>query len=120
MRFLNKWFALVVIAVSLVALAGCVGTVTPVQVVSSGASFDEGVRNSGFLGWATNNGVAFGKISIHARDRYNTLIESYGKKIIPPIRKDYGLIDNGTNYYISLDALADFATMNRWFKSGVK
>jgi len=109
---------IICVAIFAAILAGCVGTVTPVQVVSNGASFDNGERNSGFIGWATNNGTAYGVITLKARDRYNALIESYGSKIIPPIKKDYGLISCETNYLISFEALSNFAKMNRWRKNG--
>ena len=125
MKFLNsiKWF-LVIIAITLtigVVGVGCVGTVTPAQVTSSGASFDPaGHRTSSFYGFYTNqSGVVYGILGQEARDKYNSLIESYGKKIVPPINKDFGIIDNQTNFFITLPALSNFATMNRWMKSGV-
>ena len=106
----------------LIVFSGCVGTVVPTQVVSNGASFDnQGNRTSGFYGFYTNEStkVVYGVIAPEAKDRYNTLIESYGKKVVPPIEKDFGITDNKTNCLITLPALSDFATMNRWFKSGI-
>jgi hypothetical protein len=115
MNLVNK---LAILFLTALLIAGCVGTVTPVQVVSTGASFDNGERNSGFLGWTTNNSITYAIISEHARDRYNSLIDVYGNKIIPPIKKDYGVTDNKTNCFITLEALSNFAKMNRWRKNG--
>jgi hypothetical protein len=118
MNSLNK-NCVIALLLAVLLCAGCVGTVTPTQVVSQGASFDNGQRNSGFIGWTTNNSVVYGIISAHARDRYNALIDQYGSKNVPPIKKDYGIQSlDGTNYLISLDALSDFAKFNRWHKSG--
>ena len=125
MKSLNsiKWFlAVVAVALALCLVeTGCVSTVTPAQVVSTGPSFDSaGHRTSSFYGFYTNQtGVVYGILGAEARDKYNSLIESYGKKIVPPISKDFGIIDNQTNFFITLPALSDFATMNRWMKSGV-
>lgn len=116
MNLVNKYIFLLFIAVFLIG--GCVHTVTPVHVVSTGASFDNGERNSGFLGWTTNNSVTYAIISEHAKDRYNALIEIYGGRIIPPIKKDYGVTDNKTNCFITLEALSNFSKMNRWRKNG--
>jgi hypothetical protein len=116
MNLVNKYVLLLCATVFLTV--GCVSTVTPVQVVSTGASFDNGERNSGFIGWTTNSSVTYGIISQHARDRYNSLIDIYGNKIIPPIKKDYGITDNKTNCLITLEALSNFAKMNRWRKNG--
>ena len=98
-----------------ILLAGC-GTVTPDQVVSDGPSWDGTNRNSGFVGW-TSTGC--GILTPHARDRYNALVKDYGSRFRPPLQTDYGLVKidvdgQPTVYQITPEALADFATMNRW------
>lgn len=105
------------IGLAILFAVGCATTVTPPQVVSNGASYDNGQRNSGFQGWCTNNGVTFAMISTNAYQRYNALIDIYGKKFLPPIKEDHGVIPNQTNYLLTLEALSDFATMNRWRKN---
>ena len=110
-----------------VFIAGCTTTVTPVQVHSDKPSFDaNGQRTSGFYGFYTNvlvlngvtNSTVFGIVSQETREKYNSLISKYGSKLTPPIRQDFGIIDNKTNCFISFPAITDFATMNRWLKSG--
>lgn len=98
-------------------LTGCT-TVTPRIVEAPKPSWDGTNQNSGFVGWSGPNGV----ITPHARERYNGLIEIYGKKFIPPLVHDYGItiktnqIDSSLIIEITPEALADFALMNRWHK----
>jgi len=92
-------------------------TITPKQVESSSASYDGSEKNSGFIGWTTNNTICYGILTPHARDRYNSLITTYKKRFTPPLTKDYGLTYNNPNYYITLEALSKFAEMNRWHKN---
>jgi hypothetical protein len=97
-----------------VLFAGCTTTVTPRIVASLQASWDGTNQNSGFIGFTDAGGI----ITPHARDRYNGLIELYGKKFIPPITFDYGISQHtNENYIITPQALSDFAQMNRWYKS---
>lgn len=105
---------LAAMTLSLALTSGCTSTVTPRTVVSSQASWDGTNQNSGFIGFENGCGV----ITPHARDRYNALIEVYGKKFLPPLTYDYGVwpYSNG-NYLITPQALTDFAQMNRWRKS---
>ena len=113
----NCVFALI-LTVSL--CAGCFSTIVPPSVKPVAASFDNGERNSGFSGFVTNNGIAYGVLSPHARDRYNSLIDTYSKRFSPKLKEDYGIIDNKTNYWITLEGLSNFALMNRWRKQGEK
>jgi len=100
-------------------LIGC--TITPKQVESNSASYDGGEKNSGFIGWTTNNSICYGVITFHAKDRYNSLIKIYGKRFEPPLKENYGIILDGrttsTNYYITLEGLSKFSEMNRWRKN---
>lgn len=94
-----------------VLISGCTTTVTPRVSTASQASWDGTNQNSGFLQFEGVTGV----ITPHARDRYNGLIEIYGKKFVPPIMHDYGVWPYiGGNYIISPQALTYFAQMNRW------
>lgn len=106
---------LAALVLSLALTAGCSSTVIPRVVVSNQASWDGTNQNSGFLRFEGSYGI----ITEHARDRYNALIETYGKKFVPPITQDYGVLPYypaGT-YSISPQGIAAFAQMNRWYKS---
>jgi len=92
-------------------------TMVPPPITSSGPSFDNGERNSGLICWVTNNSVPYGLITTNARNRYNYLIENYGKRLSPPITKDFGIINVQTNYLITLQGLSYFGTMNNWRKN---
>ena len=93
--------------------SGCT-TVTPKIVESPGASWDGTNQNNGFLGWTTNG---CGRLTPHARARYNGLIEVYGQKFLPPLTADYGITPGDAGEFIfTPEALADFVRMNRWRK----
>ncbi len=97
-------------------------TVVPEKTEAKAPSFDGGAQNSGFEGWTTNTqtGAVYATLTSHARDRYNALIQAYGKRFAPPLVKDAGLIPTATGWQIDLQHLANFATMNRWKKEAVK
>jgi hypothetical protein len=101
-------------SLALACILSCT-TVIPDLVDNGGASYDGDQRNSGFYGFVTNDVIVYGVITQRARDRYNNLIMEYNTKI-PYLCKDYGIVDNKTNCWITLEALADFAKMNRWHK----
>jgi hypothetical protein len=101
-----------VLAVILFATS-CSTTVTPKHVHASQASFDGNVQNSGFLCF---NPDGSGTITPHARDRYNALVEIYGKRLLPPVQVDEGITPAGTNYVIDAQHLNYFKRMNRWKK----
>jgi len=104
----------IALTISLVVTSGCTSTVTPRTVLSSQASWDGTNQNSGFIGFEGSAGI----ITPHARDRYNALLEIYGKKFNPPVTFDYGVWPYaGGNYIISPQALTYFTQMNRWRKS---
>lgn len=113
MRLVNNLFILLISFI----LIGCC-TIIPEDVKPSGASYDpSGERNSGFIGWTTNNHVAYGVITFYARERYNSLIHTYGSRFNPALQKDSGIIDNKTNCWITLNSLSHFMTMNSWKKN---
>jgi hypothetical protein len=106
-----------ILASSLVLLlAAC--TVTPSRLKDSSASFDRGVLNSGLIGFTNHNDVRVAIITPHALERYNGLIERYGKKFIPPLNKSRGVCTNCIDGLILMQKqdLVNFQTMNRWRK----
>jgi hypothetical protein len=101
---------------TVILFAGCSTTVTPRVVLSSEASWDGTNQNSGVIGFYGVCGV----ITPHARDRYNGLIDIYGKKFIPPIAFDYGISKHtNENYLITPQGIVAFAQMNRWRRSSL-
>ncbi len=92
---------------------GC--TVIPQTVSDNAPSFDGGVQNSGFIGYdAVGNGI----LTPNARTRYNLLIEQFGKRYLPPLKIDDGIIPTTTNtFLIAPQYLVDFREMNRWRKA---
>lgn len=120
--------------VCLVLALGCSSIVTPKIVRDQTASFDGNIANSGFLKF---NDDGSGLITARARDRYNALIERYGGRFDPPLKKDAGVraaaegqdahqggqdgretLEGRATYVIDAEHLVKFATMNRWKKSG--
>lgn len=109
----NKRCECYVLLVLISILFGGCTTVTPRLVTSPTASWDGTNQNSGFIGWSSTSGI----ITPHARDRYNSLIDIYGKRFAPPLSFDYGIKPTTTNtFIISPEALTDFIQMNRWRK----
>ena len=94
--------------------AGCTSTIVPEAVASKTASFDGNEQNSGFLGFDTQGN---GRITAHARDRYNALAALYAPEFTPPLLPDAGITKTPTNTFL-LDArhLEYFATMLRWHR----
>lgn len=109
---------------SLVVLPGCMffRTITPKPIVAEDASFDDGVKNSGFLFFMPDKS---GCITEGARERYNALIKIYGKDFLIPLDKDAGIkvgpvIDKKQTYLIDPEHLVKFGQMNQWRKEGRK
>lgn len=94
-------------------LSGC--TIRPKVVHNNQASFDGNLQNSGLLG---NDSQGNAIITAHARDRYNALVDDYGKFFSPPLNRDDGIMPTATNtFLIDGEHLFFFATMNRWLHS---
>ncbi len=105
---LNNW-----VVVCALTLAGC--TVRPVVVRNQEASFDGNVQNSGIIGKdAAGNRI----LTPHARDRYNGLMDLYGKRFSPPVGRNDGITATTSNTFL-LDAQHEFyfLTASRWQKA---
>ena len=102
-------------AFALAAIAVCIGctTVVPETIHANAASWDGTNQNSGFIGWTNGQGI----ITVHAAERYTGLIAIYGKRFVPPLTPGYGLTPTNGVYWITPEAITDFAKMNRWRKA---
>jgi hypothetical protein len=99
-------------ALWLLALASGCTTVTPRTVTSPVASWDGTNQNSGFIGWTADG---CGILTPHGRDRYNALVEIYGKKLAPAIMPDYGITaTDGKSFIITPEALGKYREMHDW------
>lgn len=100
------------------AAAGCVSTITPNVPAARQASWDGNAQNSGFMGFdASGNGI----LTPHARDRYNALVDAFGSRMQPAVRRDEGIVATSTNtFLIDAQHLEYFATWQRWLREGVK
>jgi hypothetical protein len=106
--------ALTVLAIGLVA---CTSTVAPKPIKGAVASWDGGQQNSGLIG---KDGPGYFLITEHARERYNGLIERYGRYYLPPLKADEGVTTTATNgvYRIDGEHLAKMIEMVAWKKEG--
>lgn len=113
------WISLALACMVGGCFTGCAGTSHPHAVQSSVASFDENAQNSGFLGFDKDGS---GIITAHAHARYVALIADYGYKFKPPLNVGLdGTTLTATNTFtIDRGHLAQFMTMQRWKKQGVK
>lgn len=99
-------------------LTSCAGTTRPTRVQSAVASFDGNEQNSGFIAFAPDGS---GIITPHAHARYQALVADYGARFKPPLLSDEGTALTTTNTWtIDRGHLAQFMTMQRWKKQGVK
>lgn len=114
-----KFVKILVSSILLAFIIGCTTTIIPKPITGDQPSWDQGVRDSGFYGFYTNKEITYAIISMHARDRYNVLVYTYSNKI-PTITFDYGIQNNKTNCYMTLEALSSFMKMNRWLKEDFK
>lgn len=132
-------FMLGVAAMVLPALPGCTGTITPKPVAARVASYDGNEQNSGILGkwdgtvWKSYSNKTDPRpewmpaiapegyyVTAHFRDRYNSLIKSYGDKFAPRLRKDEGLIAVGPYWCINHQSLVRMIQMNTWRQTNGK
>ena len=107
--------------VLILSIFGCAHTetVTPRVVESQGASYDAGERNSGIIGFVNCGEARCVLVTPHFRDRYNGLIATYGQRFVPPIGKDYGVTDTGTNLFLlTKEAMEKSGLMHTWRASG--
>lgn len=131
MRFLTAIWALLTLLALALAISGCT-TVIPQQPESPGASFDNGVRNSGLI-CITNLDYSYnltsdlrypivGIITSNALARYNDLIKTYGNRFHPPLNEGEGTCTTCVSNLILIQAqdLEHFIRMNRWRMSEAK
>jgi len=78
------------------------------------ASFDGNEQNSGIIDFVKEEGWLVTK---RTAEKYNFLIEKYGKTITPPIEKNFGLTRKDENLYVlTQEAMVNFALMNQKYK----
>lgn len=104
---------LVTVTMAVLLCCSCTSTVTSHRVVDTVASFDGNVQTSGLLGFTADGS---GILTPHARDRYNALVQVYGKRFAPALQLDAGVTRSGSIYLIDAEHLVKFGTMNLWRK----
>lgn len=88
-------------------LAGCV---TPHIVQPKGPSLDGGVANSGII--QALPGKCFLVTPLFS-ERYESLVQQYGSKLIPPMTAPRWITPTGTNtFVITSDGIAAFAELD--------
>ncbi len=118
----SKMKILTLFAAVTLLISGCQhsATVTPRVVEGSGASWDAGERNSGIIGFVKCESGRCVAVTSSFRARYNQLILRYGSRFTPPIRKDYGVTDTGTNVFLlTKEAMQKSGQMHTWRNSGL-
>ena len=87
-------------------------------------SYDNGQQNAGIIQTYTffNNGEKIEGFIIteNAKIKYNTLIEKYGNRFIPELKKNDGIINININnkiyYFISAQYMIKFADMVDYYR----
>lgn len=109
--------AIVATLIAVMTTTGCAPTYRPKAPIAAAASWDGTEQNSGLIGFdaATKKWI----ITPHARDRYNELMARYGTNFLPAVKPGDGITATASNVFlIDSQHLADFASANRWRKSG--
>ena len=96
-------------------LCGCLSWTNPTPDIinSDTISYDEyGNQTSGIIS-VSDDKTGF-IVTKHFIDRFNSMIEKYGKKFVPELKKEQGVskIDNTKFYFISNQSMGYFLTMN--------
>ena len=114
MKYVNTLLSSFIICV---ILCGCWNysftNPTPDVIHSDQISYDEyGNKTSGIIE-VSNDKTGF-IVTGHFINRFNTMIEKYGKKLQPELKKNQGVIKiDKTNYYfISNQSMGYFLTLN--------
>ncbi len=104
--------------VILVSFAGCAKQITPQTNVAHYVSYDPkdtlGHPTSGIIKVEPSGGRL---VTLHVRDRYNSLIDSYGNQFQPPLKHNDGITCSSTcsfnrAYYIK------YLQMVQWQRDG--
>lgn len=112
MKYVNRLVSSILLCC---CLCGCLSWTNPTPDIinSDTISYDEyGNQTSGIIS-VSDDKTGF-IVTKHFIDRYNSMIEKYGKKFVPELKKDQGVskIDNTQFYFISNQSMGYFLTMN--------
>lgn len=128
---LQRGIVAAVVAVLCLLIVGCSGTVTPKPIRDAMPSWDGTNQNSGLQGWTVDGRIV---VSSHWLERYNALIDVYGSRFTPSIKRDAGVaiapdgltlwkkgnqvgVTRG-DYFVDPQHWVYMVTMNRWRKEG--
>ena len=113
----NKIINVLIIAILSFSLYGCVGfsftNPTPDIIHSDQISYDEyGNKTSGIIS-VSNDKTGF-IVTESFINRFNSMIEKYGKKFQPELKKNQGIakIDKTNYYFITNQSMGYFLTLN--------
>ena len=111
-----KSLKFILLSCFLLGMTACT-TVTPSTVIASAPSWDGTEQNSGIIGTFAGGF----NVTEHFRDRYNALVDSYGERFAPALRRNAGLSigPNGT-FIIDPEHMEKFVRMNAWRKAGIQ
>lgn len=112
MKYVNRLVSSILLCC---CLCGCLSWTNPTPNIinSDTISYDEyGNQTSGIIS-VSNDKTGF-IVTKHFIDRYNSMIEKYGKKFVPELKKEQGVlkIDNTEFYFMSNQSMGYFLTMN--------
>jgi hypothetical protein len=113
---MTRLLLVIVLALSPV---GCAKQIHPTTVVATHASYDPkdtlGKPTSGILAPTVSGGRL---VSLHVRDRYNSLIDSYGGEFQPPLKHDDGLTCDAKQCTFVRFYYIDYLLMVQWQRDG--
>lgn len=112
MKYVNRLVSSILLCC---CLCGCLSWTNPTPDIinSDTISYDEyGNQTSGIIS-VSDDKTGF-IVTKHFIDRFNSMIEKYGEKFVPELKKDQGVskIDNTQFYFISNQSMGYFLTMN--------
>ena len=112
MKYVNRLVSSILLCC---CLCGCLSWTNPTPDIINGDVIihDEyGNQTSGIIS-VSNDKTGF-IVTKHFIDRYNSMIDKYGKKFVPELKKEQGVskIDNTEFYFMSNQSMGYFLTMN--------
>ena len=112
---------IVFVAALAVSFTACqnkeIKTITSTRVEKIEKSWDGNSNNSGIIDFVDGKGFLITK---KAAERYNTLISIYGKNELPPILKNYEILNEDSKIYLTSEGMTIFIVFSDKFNNGDK
>lgn len=114
----NRSLTFALLIVVALSFSDCAKPIVPTTNVSTTASYDAGIKNSGVIS-KTPDRKGF-IVTSHFRDRYNSLVDMYGDQFSPALKQDEGFNfeREGLTCIIDIEHMVKMGQMAQWKRNG--